>query len=62
MTECLRECISEAESFRAIEQATGVDKAALCRFMQGTSLRLDKADILAKHFGLTISKPKQGGK
>ena len=63
MTDLLRECLEETPSVRAVAIATGLEPAALCRFMQGTSLRLDKADILAQHFGLTVSKPKkQGGK
>jgi len=59
MTELLRECLADAESIRAIAKATGLDHAALLRFMRGTSLRLDKADILAQHFGLTVSKQKK---
>ena len=40
-----------------IAQATGIDKAALGRFVAGKqSLRLDRADKLAAHLGLVLVK------
>ena len=37
-----------------ITKETGIDKAALCRIMQGGSCKVETADILLKYFGLTI--------
>jgi hypothetical protein len=51
MTYLLRQAISETDSFRAIETATGVKRQSLMKFVRGEqSLRLDMADTLAAHF------------
>ena len=42
-----------------ISKDTGIDKAALCRIMQGGSCVAETADILLKYFGLTIAKKKK---
>jgi hypothetical protein len=42
-----------------ISKDTGIDKAALCRIMQGGSCKAETADILLKYFGLTITKDKK---
>lgn len=48
---------ASGESLYAIARATGIDKAALGRFVSGKqSLRLDKADALAAHLGLILVK------
>jgi len=39
-----------------ISKDTGIDKAALCRIMQGGSCKVETADKLLKYFGLTITK------
>ena len=53
MTDLLREAISEAKSLNSIQVATNVPRTSLMRFLRGeTSLRLDVADRLAKHFGI----------
>ena len=39
-----------------ISKDTGIDKAALCRIMQGGSCKVETADILLRYFGLTITK------
>ena len=39
-----------------ISKETGIDKAALCRIMQGGSCIAETADILLEYFGLTITK------
>ena len=53
MTELLRQALSDAESLRSVAIQSGLDYASLHRFKSGqTSLRLDKADILAAHFGI----------
>ena len=44
-----------------ISKETGVDKAALCRIMQGGSCKAETADILLKYFGLTIVKKTKKG-
>jgi hypothetical protein len=39
----------------SLEQATGVKRASIMRFLRGKiSLRLDKADALAAYFGLEL--------
>ena len=54
MTDLLKRAIANSDqTFTSIERATGVQRASLLRFMRGeTSLRLDKADDLAKYFGI----------
>ena len=53
MTELLRDAINEAESFRAVERATGVKRQTTMKFVRGEqSLRLDMADKLAAYFGI----------
>jgi hypothetical protein len=53
MTALLRQCLAEAPSIRAVARETGTDHAALIRFLRGEShLRLDKADALARYFGI----------
>ena len=58
MTDTLRrEVVRGGESLYAIARDTGLDKSCLVRFMrEETSLRLDKADILAAHLGLELVK------
>ena len=41
-----------------ISKETGIDKAALCRIMQGKSCIAETLDILLDYFGLTIVKKK----
>jgi len=47
-----------------ISKATGIDKAALCRIMQGGSCKAETADILLKYFGIELvaKKGKKRGK
>ena len=53
MTELLRKALAECESLRAVERATGVKRQSMMKFLRKEqSLRLDKADVLAKHFGI----------
>ena len=53
MTDLLRKALAEADSFRAVERATGVKRQSLMKFVRGEqSLRLDLADRLADHFGI----------
>ena len=55
MTELLRKALTEAESLRAVERATGVKRQSMMKFLRGEqSLRLDKADCLAEHFGIVL--------
>ena len=58
MTEVLMAAIKESGVSRyRIAKDTGVTEATLCRFVQGeTSLRLDKADLLAQYLGLELRK------
>lgn len=46
-----------------LAERTGVQRASLMRFLRGErSLRLDKADILAEFFGLSLQPTPQPGK
>lgn len=58
MTATLLKTIKHSgQSLCSIADATGVDKAALGRFVAGKqSLRLDIADKLAAHFKLVLRK------
>ncbi len=57
MTELLQKALNDAESFKAVERATGVLRQSLMKFARGEqSLRLDKADILAEYFGIEVRR------
>lgn len=57
MTDLLRQAMAEVDSIRGVARATGLDHASLLRFVSGEqSLRLDKADKLAEHFGIECRK------
>lgn len=63
MTELLREALAEAESLSEIERQTGLKRQALARFMRGEqSLRLDLADTLAEHFGVSCIYHRRRGR
>src|SRR5262245_47598261 len=61
LSDLLRQAIAESGlSHNALAQATGVTLASILRFARGDqSLRLDKADLLAAYFGLTLTKKGQ---
>ncbi|MFZ1933869.1 MAG: helix-turn-helix transcriptional regulator [Thermoguttaceae bacterium] len=61
MTNALKAAITESGLTRyRIAKDTGIDEAALMRFMRGeTSLRLDKADVLAEYLGLELVKKRK---
>jgi len=42
-----------------ISKETGIDKAALCRIMQGGSCKAETADILLKYFGFELVQKKK---
>jgi transcriptional regulator with XRE-family HTH domain len=58
MTAVLLKAIKQSgQSLYSIAQSTGMDKAALGRFLAGKqSLRLNIADKLAAHFGLNLAR------
>lgn len=58
ITDVLQEAITESGlTLYRIAKDTGVVKTCLIRFMRGeTSLRLDKADVLADYLGLELVK------
>lgn len=61
--EMLRKRIkTSGKSLNQIGKDTGVDKAALCRIMQGGSCKVETADVLLKYFGYTLVKGKRGKK
>lgn len=64
MTEALRQAIAESGlPLQRIARATGVERASIMRFMQGRqSLRLDKADDLASHFGIESRRTRRKGR
>ena len=57
LTKVLKATIEQSGLTRyRIGSDTGITEASLCRFMQGeTSLRLDKADVLAAYLGLQLT-------
>lgn len=60
MSDLLRQALAEATSLRSVARATGVDVASLSRFVHGEcSLRLDKAEALAAHFGIESRRTKR---
>lgn len=60
VTEALRECLIQTGwTYQRMADETGLNKAALLRFVQSRqSLRLDKADELVAFFGLRVSNAK----
>ena len=56
-----KEIETSGKSRYRISAETGIDKAALCRIMQGGSCKAESADILLKYFGLTIAKKGKKG-
>ena len=60
MTDVLKAAIEESglTQYR-IAKDTGIPATSLMRFMRGdTSLRLDKADVLAEYLGLELTQQK----
>jgi transcriptional regulator with XRE-family HTH domain len=55
---------SRTESLNAIAELSGVDVAALCRFKQGGSLKIESVEKLAGFLGFTLTKDTKprGGK
>ena len=63
MTGLLKQALSEVDSLRAVERATGVKNPSLVRFLQGKqSLRLDLADKLAAYFGIESRRTRRKGR
>ena len=63
MTELLKQALSQVDSLRAVERATGVKNPSLVRFLQcKQSLRLDLADKLAAYLGIECRQMRQDGK
>lgn len=60
MTDVLKTAIEESGLTRyRIATDTGIGETSLMRFLRGeTSLRLDKADLLAEYLGLELVKRK----
>lgn len=60
MTGLLREALSEVDSLRAVERATGVKHQSMMKFLaREQSLRLDKADQLAAYFHIESSRSRR---
>jgi ribosome-binding protein aMBF1 (putative translation factor) len=61
MTDALKTSIEKSGVSRyRIAQDTGILETSLSRFMRGeTSLRLDKADVLAEYLGLELTERKK---
>jgi hypothetical protein len=63
MTDLLRQALSECESLRAVERDTGVIRQTMMLFMVGKqSLRLDKADVLARYFNIQSRRVRRKGR
>ena len=66
ITDILRRTILKAieagrVTYKGLGRDTGVSRMSIMRFASGKrSLRLDMADKLAEHFGLTLTKRKAG--
>ena len=59
--ELLREKIQACgQTQYRIAADTGIDKAALCRIMKGTSCRVETADKLFEYFGLVVVEAHHG--
>ena len=58
MTKVLRQAIADSGlTYSEIEQATGLQRASIRRFVRGErSLRLDMADKLVAFFGIEIRR------
>ena len=58
MSDVLRQTIRESGiPLLTLADATGVQRASISRFLdESQSLRLDCADMLARHFGLVLVK------
>jgi len=60
MMELIREQIETCGKSRyQISAETGIDKAALCRIMQGGGCYSDTADRLCEYFGLELVEKKR---
>jgi plasmid maintenance system antidote protein VapI len=61
MSDVLRRAIVESgETYLGLSKATGLTRASIQRFVdRRNSLRLDLADRLAEHFGLTLQKARK---
>ena len=61
MTDVLKTAIEESSLTRyEISKATGILQTSLSRFVRGeTSLRLDKADVLAEYLGLELVRKRK---
>ncbi|MCD4726058.1 MAG: helix-turn-helix domain-containing protein [Pirellulales bacterium] len=61
LTDVLRTAIKESELTQyRIAKDTGIPATSIMRFMRGeTSLRLDKADVLAEYLGLELVKKRK---
>ncbi len=57
--EKIREKIkTSGKSLNQIGRDTGIDKAALCRIMQGGSCKVETAELLLKYFGIKLVEKK----
>lgn len=63
MTVLLRKSLSGCGNLAAVERATGILRQSMMILLAGRTIRLDSADVLARHFGITVTAPKvKGGK
>ena len=61
ITDLLRKTVAESGiPLLVLQRETGVKRGSIMRFLRGDqSLRLDKADALAKYFGLKLVKARK---
>ena len=62
MSELLRKAVAACGNLTELERQTGVSHQSSMMFLRGGSLRLDKADALARPFGIRCiaSRTKKG--
>lgn len=62
MTALLRKALRECGNLTDIQRATGVLRQSMMKLLAGKTIRLDSADVLARHFGITVTAPKVKGR
>jgi hypothetical protein len=50
---------NSGQTLTHISQKTGITIPTLSRFLSGTDIGIGKADLLAKHFGLSLKPDKK---
>lgn len=62
MTVLLRKALRECGNLTEVQRATGVLRQSMMILLAGRTIRLDSADLLARHFGIQVRAPKPMGR